>query len=99
MAGGWIRDGGVQVQMDASSEDAVLLAMSRLLDDESSTHCEECVAVIPEACRKAILGVRLCVSCQSEHEKRQTTLHRFQSALQQRWPVEATSCFWFSNFI
>jgi RNA polymerase-binding transcription factor DksA len=44
-----------------------------LPEGESSTHCEECEAVIPEARRTAIPGVRLCVNCQSESEKRQTT--------------------------
>jgi len=73
MAGGWTRDGGVQDQIDASVKDAVKLARSRLPDGEGSTHCEECETVIPDARRKAIPGVRLCVSCQSEREERQTT--------------------------
>ena len=73
MAVGWTRDGGVQDQIDASVKDAVKLARSRLPDGEGATHCEDCEAEIPEARRKAIPGVRLCVSCQSEREKRQTT--------------------------
>jgi RNA polymerase-binding transcription factor DksA len=56
MATGWTRDGGVQDQIDASVEDAVKLARSRLPDGEGSTHCEECETVIPEARRKAIPG-------------------------------------------
>ena len=72
MAVGWTRDGNVQHQIDASVEDAVKLARSRLPDGEGSTHCEECETVIPEARRKAIPGVRLCVGCQAELEKRQT---------------------------
>jgi len=71
MAGGWARDGGVQDQIDASVEDAVKLARSRLPGGEGLTHCEECEAIIPEARRKAIPGVRLCVSCQSALERRQ----------------------------
>ena len=74
MAGGWTRDGGVQDQIDASVEDAVKLARSRLPDGEGSTHCEECETVIPAARRKAIPGVRLCVSCQTEREERPATL-------------------------
>lgn len=74
MAGGWSRDGAVQDQIDASVEDAVKLARSRLPDGESLTHCEQCEAAIPDARRKAISGVRLCVSCQSDFEKKQTTL-------------------------
>ncbi len=73
MAGGWTRDGGVQDQIDASVADAVKLVRSRLPDGESLTHCEECEAAIPAARRKAVPGVRLCVSCQSELEKQQTT--------------------------
>jgi phage/conjugal plasmid C-4 type zinc finger TraR family protein len=73
MAVGWTRDGGVQAQIDASVEDAVTLARSRLPDGESLTHCEECETVIPEARRKVIPGVRLCIRCQSELEKQQTT--------------------------
>ncbi len=64
MATGWARDGAVQDQIDASVEDAVELARSRLPKGESLTHCEECGADIPEARRQAIAGVRLCVSCQ-----------------------------------
>lgn len=74
MAGGWSRDGAVQDQIDASVEDAVKLARSRLPDGEGLTHCEECQAAIPDARRKAIRGVRLCVSCQSDLEKKQTAL-------------------------
>ena len=73
MAGGWTRDGGVQDQIDASVEDEVKRARSRLPDGEGSTHCEECGADIPDARRKAMPGVRLCVSCQSAHEERQKT--------------------------
>ncbi|BBO72232.1 hypothetical protein DSCA_61620 [Desulfosarcina alkanivorans] len=72
MAGGWSRDGAVQDQIDASVEDAVKLARSRLPDGEGSTHCEECERLIPEARRRAVPGVRLCVSCQSALEKKQT---------------------------
>lgn len=77
MAGGWSRDGAVQDQIDASVADAVKLARSRLPDGESLTHCEECETVIPDARRKAIPGVRLCVNCQSTLEKQQTTFTGF----------------------
>ena len=68
MANGWARDGAVQDQIDASVEDSVSKARSRLPMGESLTHCEECDAEIPEARRKAMKGVRLCVECQSLHE-------------------------------
>ena len=71
MAGGWSRDGAVQDQIDASVDDAVRRARSRLPAGESLSHCEECGAPIPAARRKAIPGVRLCVACQSEQDKAQ----------------------------
>lgn len=74
MASGWSRDGAVQDQIDATVEDAIEQARSRLPEGESLTHCEECEMVIPEARRKAVPGVRLCVSCQSELEKRQKSV-------------------------
>ncbi len=66
MAGGWARDGAVQDQIDASVEDAVELARSRLPRGKSLPHCEECGQDIPAARREAVPGVHLCVSCQSE---------------------------------
>ncbi len=72
MAVGWAHDEAVQDQIDASVKDAVKRARSRLPDGESLTHCEECEATIPEARRKAIPGVRLCVNCQSALEEKQT---------------------------
>lgn len=71
MAVGWSRDGDLQEQIDATVESGVQLARSRLSKGESSTHCEECGVDIPEARRKAIPGVRLCLNCQSELEKGQ----------------------------
>jgi phage/conjugal plasmid C-4 type zinc finger TraR family protein len=73
MAVGWSRDGAVQDQIDASVGDAVKLARSRLPDGEGPTHCEQCEEFIPLPRRHALPGVRLCVRCQSELEKQQTT--------------------------
>ena len=61
----------MQDQIDATVESAVELAKSRLPRGEGLTHCEECEEEIPEERRKALPGVRLCVTCQSEFEKRQ----------------------------
>ncbi len=72
MAGGWTRDGAIQDQIDASVDDAVKLARERLPSGESLTHCEQCDEAIPEARRQAVPGVRLCVGCQEEFEKKQT---------------------------
>ncbi len=71
MAGGWTRDGAIQDQIDASVADAVALARSRLPAGESLRECEECGEAIPEPRRQAVPGVRLCIGCQAEWEKRQ----------------------------
>ncbi len=71
MATGWARDGAVQDQIDASVEDAVELARSRLPKGESLTHCEKCDRDIPEARREAIVGVRLCIACQQKLDQLQ----------------------------
>lgn len=68
MAGGWARDGAVQDQIDATIEDAVNEARSKLHFGDSAENCIECDAVIPEARRIAIPGVELCVACQSKLE-------------------------------
>ena len=73
MAGGWARDGAVQDQIDASVEDAVERARSRLPHGESLLQCEDCGAEIPEGRREALRGVRLCVECQSERDRHGTT--------------------------
>jgi len=73
MAGGWTRDGAVQDQIDASVDDAIKLARSRLPAGASLMHCEECEAAIPEARRQAVPGVRLCVKCQQELDNDQTS--------------------------
>jgi phage/conjugal plasmid C-4 type zinc finger TraR family protein len=69
MAGGWSRDGAVQDQIDATIEDAVQRARSALPRGERLANCEECDVAIPDARRVAIPGVRLCVTCQSNHGK------------------------------
>ncbi|RTR30179.1 DksA/TraR family C4-type zinc finger protein [Shewanella atlantica] len=71
MAGGWSKDGAVQDQIDNSVEDGVAQARSRLPVGLSLLFCEECDSPIPEARRKAVAGVRLCIECQSESDKRQ----------------------------
>ena len=71
MAGGWSKDGAVQDQIDASVEDEVNRARSNLPRGESLQKCAECDNPIPEARRKAIPGVRMCVACQSEFDKQQ----------------------------
>jgi phage/conjugal plasmid C-4 type zinc finger TraR family protein len=74
MAVGWAKDGAVQEQIDAGVADAVKRARSRLGKGESRTHCELCEEPIPEARRKALPGVRLCVACQSDLEKTESSV-------------------------
>ncbi|MDN5864652.1 MAG: DksA/TraR family C4-type zinc finger protein [Gammaproteobacteria bacterium] len=69
MATGWSKDGAVQEQIDASIEDALADVRSRLPEGESLTRCEECGEAIPEARRKAVPGVRLCIACQEEADQ------------------------------
>ena len=64
MATGWAGDGAVQDQIDANINDAVTKARRQLRQGPGLARCEECDAAIPEARRKAVPGVRLCVSCQ-----------------------------------
>ncbi|HLA31929.1 MAG TPA: DksA/TraR family C4-type zinc finger protein [Pseudomonas sp.] len=71
MAGGWANDGAVQEQIDSSIEDAIARARSQLPSGEGLRQCEECAAVIPEARRQAVPGVRLCVACQTQHDQEQ----------------------------
>lgn len=72
MAGGWAKDGAEQEQMESTLEDAVQRARSQLPSGESLDVCEECGDSIPEARRRAIPGVRHCVVCQSELDKKQS---------------------------
>lgn len=71
MAGGFAKDGAVQEQIDATVDDAVERARSRLPQGESLSECEECGKAIPEARRKAVPGVRLCIDCQAELDKQE----------------------------
>lgn len=71
MAIGWAHDGAVQDQIDSTVDSAVERARSRLPVGKSLGHCEVCGAPIPEARRKALPGVRLCVPCQTEEDQSQ----------------------------
>ena len=79
MATGWAGDGAVQDQIDATVEDAIKRARSRLGTGPGREDCEECGEAIPEARRRAVPGVRLCVACQTardEEESAQTGYNR-----------------------
>ncbi|WP_150304691.1 DksA/TraR family C4-type zinc finger protein [Pseudomonas saliphila] len=69
MATGWAQDGAVQDQIDDTVDEAVQRARSKLPHGESLSHCEECGEPIPEARRKALPGVRLCIACQTAQDQ------------------------------
>lgn len=71
MATGWARDSAVQDQIDDTIDEAVRRARSQLPKGDSLHNCEECAAAIPQARRKALPGVRLCVSCQAAEDQAQ----------------------------
>ncbi|MGJ5821604.1 DksA/TraR family C4-type zinc finger protein [Serratia sp. H402Y] len=70
MASGWAADGAVQDQIDSTVDDAVQRARDALGHGESERYCQECREPIPEARRKALKGVRFCVTCQAEQDKK-----------------------------
>lgn len=70
MANGWARDGAVQDQIDDTVMEGVLRARALLPTGEGDIHCLECGEQIPEARRNALPGVRTCIRCQAEHDRR-----------------------------
>jgi len=69
MATGWAGDGAVQDQIDATVKDGISRAQARLPQGPALTHCANCGAVIPDARRAAIPGVKLCVPCQEAEDR------------------------------
>ena len=72
MATGWAGDGAVQDQIDATVKDGIQRAQHRLPQGAGPTHCTNCGTAIPEARRKALPGVRLCVPCQEADDREAT---------------------------
>lgn len=71
MAGGWARDGAVNEQIEASIEDELQRMRTRRAPvGESLACCAECDEPIPEARRRALPGVKLCIDCQAERDAR-----------------------------
>lgn len=69
MAGGWSRDGAVNEQIeDSVAEELARMQARKTPVGESLDHCAECGEDIPEARRKALPGVKLCIDCQSERD-------------------------------
>ncbi|MCZ0960207.1 DksA/TraR family C4-type zinc finger protein [Paracoccus benzoatiresistens] len=75
MAGGWARDDAVNDQIEISTAEAVARARLRAgrkpVSVESAIACIDCDEPIPEARRRAVPGVQLCVDCQSGRDKAQ----------------------------
>lgn len=72
MAKGFVNDDAVQEQIDATVADAIARVRSKQRSGPGLTRCEECDGPIPEARRKAVPGVRLCVACQGERDRKDT---------------------------
>lgn len=71
MAGGWAKDGAVSEQIEASiSDELARLKARRGPVGDSLSHCAQCEEPIPEARRKALPGVKLCVDCVAERDAR-----------------------------
>ncbi|MCM7689492.1 DksA/TraR family C4-type zinc finger protein [Enterobacter asburiae] len=70
MASGWANDDAVNEQINSTIEDAVARARGEIPRGESLTECEECGEPIPEARRKAIPGVRFCITCQQQKDSK-----------------------------
>lgn len=68
MASGWAGDGAVQEQIEATIDDALERARRNLPQGASRHDCAECGEPIPEARRKALPGVQLCINCQAERD-------------------------------
>jgi phage/conjugal plasmid C-4 type zinc finger TraR family protein len=69
MATGWAKEGAVQDQIDATVKDAIDQARSRMPQGPGLSHCAECGLEIPEARRRAVASVRLCLSCQDAKDR------------------------------
>lgn len=71
MATGWAKEGAVQEQIDSTVADAVARARQQLAQaGEGLMHCAECGEAIDPRRRAALPGVRLCVACQDEADRR-----------------------------
>jgi RNA polymerase-binding transcription factor DksA len=71
VATGWAGDNAVNEQIDATVKDGIRRARERLPQGESLSRCILCDAEISAARQAAIPGVRLCIPCQ-ENEDRKT---------------------------
>jgi len=69
VAVGWAKDGAVHDEIDSTVEEALERVRRGTPKGDGLEFCEACERGIPEARRKAVPGVRLCVACQSAREE------------------------------
>ncbi|MFC0813392.1 DksA/TraR family C4-type zinc finger protein [Paracoccus panacisoli] len=69
MAGGWATDGAVNEQIEVNTAEALARVRLRQRGGESLTECADCGEPIPEARRRAVPGVTLCIGCQTEADR------------------------------
>ncbi len=77
MAAGWAQDGAVEAQIQDSVAEEIERARLSLHTGSSLEFCENCGGKIPEARRRALPGVRLCVACQKEEDGRQQRISHY----------------------
>jgi phage/conjugal plasmid C-4 type zinc finger TraR family protein len=73
MASGWASDGAVQDQIDDTVSDGVLRARAAMPTGVGGIFCVACGEEIPEPRRRALPGVRTCIECQTERDRRPAT--------------------------
>ena len=71
MAGGWTQDGAVNEQIEVSTREAIeRMRLQRPAEGRPSREtCADCDEPIPQARRKAVPGVQLCLDCQQASDK------------------------------
>ena len=74
MAAGWTADNAVQDQIRDSINDEVRRARACLPQGEGAAVCDACGEPIPDARRRALPGVRLCVTCQEAADRMRQTV-------------------------
>lgn len=70
MASGWAADGAVQEQIDTTVNDEVARVRQSIGQGDSARFCAECGEEIPFARRNALKGVKYCLVCQQEIDKK-----------------------------
>ncbi|HMO07157.1 MAG TPA: DksA/TraR family C4-type zinc finger protein [Paracoccaceae bacterium] len=74
MAGGWVRDGAVEDQIEASLADELARLRARAAQPAGAGRdtCADCDEPIPAARRAALPGAVLCRDCQDLRDRRPT---------------------------